>query len=262
MHAYGTEMERLAWMVWRRLDGAERNETSPFFGCYCTHLISECSHELGPRLPTELYWSALPVTWPTSPDHNYSLITSYYITIYIQYQLTNLDLCLMCYCTTDEGPRIWNVLFWWGCWWTRLNNAPLSGHFILVITRAQVPHSRYWHNSDVKPEDFMELLCQYLLCGMRKIRVITSLLYEQLAKDLLLYCVPKKDTKKPNARWVDSTAFEKEQATWFQSLLGSKTNLDRLRSSVTIDLRTDSFFGIAGIGFCLAVFAISLSFMR
>ena len=40
---------------------------------------------------------------------------------------------------------------------------------------------------------FTSLLCQYLLCGMRKARVITSLLYEQLAKDLLLYCVPKKD---------------------------------------------------------------------
>ena len=41
----------------------------------------------------------------------------------------------------------------------------------------------------------MVTTCQYLPCGTRKARVITDLLHEQLAKVLLLYCVPKKDAK-------------------------------------------------------------------
>ena len=31
MRAYGTETERLEWMVWRRLDGVERNENITIF---------------------------------------------------------------------------------------------------------------------------------------------------------------------------------------------------------------------------------------
>ena len=31
MHAYGTEMEQLAWMVQRHLDGEERNENVTVF---------------------------------------------------------------------------------------------------------------------------------------------------------------------------------------------------------------------------------------
>ena len=56
--------------------------------------------------------------------------------------------------------------------------------YVLVITRARVPHGRYWHSSDVKPEG-----------RTRRARVITNLLHEQLAKGLLRYCVPKKDAK-------------------------------------------------------------------
>ena len=72
--------------------------------------------------------------------------------------------------------------------------------YVLVITRARVPHGRYWHSSDVKhegrrPECFTELLCQYLPCGTREARVITNLLHEQLAKDLYPCCVPQRETR-------------------------------------------------------------------
>ena len=76
---------------------------------------------------------------------------------------------------------------------------------------------------------------------------VTSLLHEQLAKDLLLYCEPK-NTPKSIAQWVHSITFKKEEATRFQSSLGSKTDLDRLQGSVAVNLQTDSL-GIAKIGF-------------
>jgi hypothetical protein len=72
---------------------------------------------------------------------------------------------------------------------------------VLVITRARVPHGRYWHSSDVKHEGrrpaggLYGATCQYLLCGTREGRVITNLLHEQLAKGLFLCCVPQKDTR-------------------------------------------------------------------
>ena len=56
-------------------------------------------------------------------------------------------------------------------------------YYVIVITWARVPHGRYWHSSDVKPEGrrpegFTSLLCQYLPCGRREARVITSLLHD------------------------------------------------------------------------------------
>ena len=56
-------------------------------------------------------------------------------------------------------------------------------HYVIVITWARVPHGRYWHSSDVKraglwPAGFTSLLCQYLPCGTREARVITSLLHD------------------------------------------------------------------------------------
>ena len=72
----------------------------------------------------------------------------------------------------------------------------------------------------LRPLGFTSLLYQYLLCGTRKAHVITSLLYEQVAKDLLLYCVPKKTPK--SLLWVDSTAFEEKN-----KLLDFRTYLDQ-----------------------------------
>ena len=41
-------------------------------------------------------------------------------------------------------------------------------YYVLVITRARVPHGR------LRPSCFTELLCQYLLCGMREARVANN----------------------------------------------------------------------------------------
>ena len=93
--------------------------------------------------------------------------------------------------------------------------------YILVITRARVTHGRDWHSSDVKPEG---------RSGTRKARVITDLLHEQLAKDLLLYCAPKKDVKfLYRAAWPCLTK---------NKLQRPNTNLDCLQNSLLIHEQT------------------------
>ena len=76
-------------------------------------------------------------------------------------------------------------------------------------------------------------MCQYLPCGMRKVRVITDLLYEQLAKDLLLYYVFKGDTKSLSHSEFTRLCLEKKKI--ILDFLGPKTDLDRLQDSVTND---------------------------
>ena len=65
----------------------------------------------------------------------------------------------------------------------KLAPTKISCYMVLVIIRARVPNGRYWHSSDVKHE------------GRREARVITTLLHEQLAKDLFPCCVPQRETR-------------------------------------------------------------------
>ena len=82
----------------------------------------------------------------------------------------------------------------------------------------------------------MELLCQYQPCGTRKARIITSLLYEQLAKDLLLYCDPQKTPKAYRAaslldRVRKGTSYSISELTWIEDRLKSPPRLSHSQST-------------------------------
>ena len=65
---------------------------------------------------------------------------------------------------------------------------------------------------------------------MREAHVITDMLHEQLAKDLFLYRVPKRNTTFLGKVYcAASLLLKKEQATQFQSLLGSKTDMEEFQ---------------------------------